>query len=53
MSKDKPKSKPFHTSTATLMRQMDMEKNVVTRAVLRQIIGNRIDRAHELLNEEK
>ena len=42
------KDKPFHTSTAELMRKMDHEKNVVTRADYRRIIGSRIDRAFKV-----
>lgn len=44
---------PFHTSTETIIRKMFEEKNPVTCAVYRQILGNRIDSAHELLNRRR
>ena len=49
-------STPFFTSTAELFRKYQHEKNVVTKADYRRIIGNRIDRAFlqkEVKNDKK
>jgi len=37
------KQPKYATSTATLLRKLEFSSNPVTRSVLREIIGNRID----------
>jgi len=37
-------SKAYYTNTSKIIQQMQLSKNPVTRAVYRDILGNRIDR---------